>query len=65
MVSRRSFLIAGGLEASNVAEAIRTASPWGVDACSRLESSPGKKDRPRVREFIQAALAGFSQEVRP
>jgi phosphoribosylanthranilate isomerase len=55
-------LIAGGLDASNVAEAIRIASPWGVDACSRLESSPGKKDAQRVRDFVRAALAAVSQE---
>ncbi len=56
-------IIAGGLDASNVADAIRITSPWGVDACSRLESSPGKKDERRVREFVRAALAAHSQEV--
>jgi phosphoribosylanthranilate isomerase len=59
-------IIAGGLDSSNVANAIRTARPWGVDACSRLESKPGKKDPQRVREFVQAALAAsecLSQEV--
>jgi len=50
-------IIAGGLDAANVGEAIALASPWGVDACSRLESSPGKKDRRRVEEFVRAALA--------
>lgn len=56
-------IIAGGLEAANVAEAIRVASPWGVDACSRLESSPGKKDAQRVRDFIRAAFSTVRQEV--
>jgi phosphoribosylanthranilate isomerase len=56
-------IIAGGLDATNVADAIRITSPWGVDACSRLESSPGKKDERRVREFVRAALAARSQEV--
>ena len=55
-------IIAGGLEASNVADAIRATSPWGVDACSRLESKPGKKDAKRVREFVAAALAAASRE---
>lgn len=50
-------IIAGGLDASNVAEAIRIARPWGVDACSRLESTPGKKDPQRTRDFVLAALA--------
>ncbi|HTU46419.1 MAG TPA: phosphoribosylanthranilate isomerase [Bryobacteraceae bacterium] len=56
-------IIAGGLDATNVAEAIRAASPWGVDACSRLESSPGKKDPQRVRDFIRAAFCAARQEV--
>lgn len=48
-------IIAGGLDASNVAEAIRVARPWGVDASSRLESAPGIKDREKVRRFIEEA----------
>ncbi|MBV8903545.1 MAG: phosphoribosylanthranilate isomerase [Acidobacteriia bacterium] len=54
-------ILAGGLDASNVAQAIGIASPWGVDACSRLESSPGKKDPQKVRAFAQAALAALHQ----
>jgi phosphoribosylanthranilate isomerase len=56
-------IIAGGLDATNVADAIRTTKPWGVDACSRLESSPGKKDSRRVRDFVCAALAARPQEI--
>lgn len=48
-------IVAGGLDASNVREAIRIAEPWGVDACSRLESAPGIKDHEKVRRFIDAA----------
>lgn len=49
-------IVAGGLDASNVAEAIRIAQPWGVDASSRLETAPGIKDHERVRAFVKAAL---------
>ncbi|HEX5431711.1 MAG TPA: phosphoribosylanthranilate isomerase [Bryobacteraceae bacterium] len=48
-------IVAGGLDASNVAEAIRKADPWGVDACSRLESAPGIKDHEKIRQFIETA----------
>lgn len=58
----RRILVAGGLDASNVAAAIRIAQPWGVDACSRIESQPGKKDPQRVTAFVQAALAAFQYE---
>lgn len=51
----RRIILAGGLGPDNVGDAIRLVRPWGVDACSRLESSPGKKDGARVREFVQAA----------
>jgi phosphoribosylanthranilate isomerase len=49
------LILAGGLDASNVAEAIRIARPWGVDASSRLEIEPGVKDHAKVRQFIRAA----------
>jgi phosphoribosylanthranilate isomerase len=59
----RRFLVAGGLDASNVASAIRIARPWGVDACSRVESQPGKKDPARVIAFVHAALAEFHTQM--
>ena len=55
MVNRR-IVLAGGLDASNVAKAISIARPWGVDACSRLEIAPGRKDHKRVRDFVEAAM---------
>jgi phosphoribosylanthranilate isomerase len=49
-------IIAGGLDADNVRLAIEQAQPWGVDACSRIEKSPGLKDHDKMRKFIAAAL---------
>jgi phosphoribosylanthranilate isomerase len=51
----RRFVLAGGLGPDNVADAIRVAAPWGVDASSRLERSPGIKDPDLVRRFVAAA----------
>jgi indole-3-glycerol phosphate synthase/phosphoribosylanthranilate isomerase len=53
---RRPFVLAGGLDASNVGDAIRAARPFAVDVASGVESSPGIKDR--------AKLAAFVDEVR-
>lgn len=51
------LFLAGGLSPENIAEAIAAVEPYGVDACSALESTPGRKDAERVRSFIKAALA--------
>jgi phosphoribosylanthranilate isomerase len=48
------IVLAGGLGADNVGAAVRAARSWGVDACSRLESAPGRKDAARVRAFVAA-----------
>jgi len=52
----RRIILAGGLDATNVRAAIEMARPWGVDACSRIESAPGRKDHVKMREFLKAAL---------
>ena len=52
----KHVIIAGGLDAANVRRAIEQSQPWGVDACSRLEKSPGLKDHDKMRKFVKAAL---------
>ena len=51
------LILAGGLDAGNVRQAIEQVRPWGVDACSRLEVSPGRKDHLKMTAFLKAALA--------
>jgi phosphoribosylanthranilate isomerase len=51
------LIAAGGLNPGNVAKAIETLRPWGVDVVSGVEAVPGRKDRGKVREFVERARA--------
>ena len=55
------LVLAGGLTAENVAEAIRIARPDAVDTASGVENSPGVKDHELVRAFCAKAFRSFSQ----
>jgi hypothetical protein len=48
------LVVAGGLTAQNVAEAIEILKPWGVDVVSGVEARPGKKDPEKVWAFVRA-----------
>jgi phosphoribosylanthranilate isomerase len=53
----KPLILAGGLTPANVAEAITTLHPFGVDVASGVESHPGQKDPTRLKAFIAAARA--------
>lgn len=52
------FFLSGGLSPENVAGAIERVQPYAVDACSRLELAPGRKDPSRVKAFVRAVRNG-------
>lgn len=58
--ARERLVAAGGLNPANVAEAITTLRPWGVDVVSGVEAAPGRKDPAKVREFVARARAAQS-----
>jgi phosphoribosylanthranilate isomerase len=51
-------IMAGGLTANNVQQAIRQVRPYGVDVCSGVESQPGIKDHKKIKAFLKNAKAG-------
>jgi phosphoribosylanthranilate isomerase len=50
-----NLIVAGGLRAENVAEAIHALRPWGVDVASSVEAAPGHKDPSKLKQFLENA----------
>lgn len=53
----RPVILAGGLSASNVGDAIRAVRPWGIDVSSGIEAAPGVKSSERMRDLFSALAA--------
>jgi phosphoribosylanthranilate isomerase len=59
-----NFMLGGGLDASNVAQALAITNAPGVDVSSGVERAPGEKDLDKIREFIRVARAA-ERNVKP
>ncbi len=55
------LLLAGGLTPANVSEAIQKVKPFGVDVAGGVESSPGIKEREKVRAFMHSVRRGMDK----
>ncbi len=61
IAERRQTILSGGLDPSNVTEAIARVRPYMVDVSSGVETMPGRKDETKMREFFSAIRQGHSE----
>ena len=62
LAAQGEMILAGGLDAANVADAIREVKPWAVDVSSGVESSPGQKDPQMINDFVAAVRAEYEDK---
>ncbi len=60
-LSGQTLILAGGLTASNVGDAIQISRPDAVDTASGIEMEPGIKDKVRMQQFVREAVKGFER----
>lgn len=61
IAARRSVILSGGLNSSNVTEAIAEVKPYAIDVSSGVELSPGKKDPAKLRELFDVLRHSISR----
>jgi phosphoribosylanthranilate isomerase len=59
------FMLSGGLDAANIAEALRITRASGIDVSSGVERAPGVKDVDKIVAFVRAARSAAAQDVHP
>ena len=61
LAAKYPLMLAGGLNAENIAEAVSRVGPWGIDVASGVESAPGRKDPLKLKQFIRNARTAEKQ----